>query len=420
MRILRLEASNIKKLTAVEITPDGNLIQITGPNESGKTSVLDAIFWALAGTKHIDSQPIRRGEESAKIRLNLGDGTDTELIVTRTFSTTGPSKVMVESTEGARFPSPQSMLDKLLGSLTFDPLAFARATPAEQLDMLRKLVTLEIDIDKLDFDYRRLFEERTEINRTVKHFTERVKAIEVPDGPEPINVEPIMARLEGASAQNIAAVKRTNEGTYLRDMIRDRKADAQRHRELAAEEERKAEVFEGELAALMMQPAIEMIDEAALRAELRDAMQVNEVASARKAAETNRNAMRGELTDAESKSEVLTGRMEALQATRRNAIAAAEMPITGLGFGEGEVTYNDLPFAQASGAQQLKVSMAIAMAANPKLRVLRIKDASLLDQDSLAMIADLADAHDYQVWLEMVDTSGTVGIVMEDGHIAGQ
>ena len=67
----------------------------------------------------------------------------------------------------------------------------------------------------------------------------------------------------------------------------------------------------------------------------------------------------------------------------------------------------------------MRVSVAIAMAANPKLRVLRIKDGSLLDENSLALIADMASENDYQVWIERVDTTGKVGVVMEDGAIVG-
>src|SRR3989337_2937510 len=59
MKILKLTAENVKKLRAVEITPTGELVEVTGRNGAGKTSVLDAIWWALAGTKHIQAVPIR-------------------------------------------------------------------------------------------------------------------------------------------------------------------------------------------------------------------------------------------------------------------------------------------------------------------------------------------------------------------------
>ena len=68
-------------------------------------------------------------------------------------------------------------------------------------------------------------------------------------------------------------------------------------------------------------------------------------------------------------------------------------------------------------AQQLRASVAIAMAANPKLRVIRVRDGSLLDERAMRLLAEMADAHDCQVWIERVDTSGSVGFVLEDGHL---
>jgi hypothetical protein len=65
-----------------------------------------------------------------------------------------------------------------------------------------------------------------------------------------------------------------------------------------------------------------------------------------------------------------------------------------------------------------RVSVAIAMAANPKLRVLRVRDGSLLDEDGIAMLAKLANERDYQIWLERVDSTGKIGVVMEDGEVA--
>ena len=122
--------------------------------------------------------------------------------------------------------------------------------------------------------------------------------------------------------------------------------------------------------------------------------------------------------DLEADAERLTEQMEARKEEKAAAIGRAVMPVPGLGFGDGMVLFNGLPFEQASSAEQLRVSVAMAMRANPELRVLRIKDGSLLDDDNLALIAQMAEADDYQVWIERVETSG-VGVVMEDGAVAG-
>src|SRR5258707_8601466 len=136
MKILLLEAENIKRLHAVEIAPTGDIVEISGKNTNGKTSVLDAIWWALAGTATVQAEPIRRGAQTARIRLDLG-----ELIVTRSFKRKDggefTTKLQVENAEGASFNSPQKMLDALVAVLTFDPIEFTRMKPREQFDAVR-------------------------------------------------------------------------------------------------------------------------------------------------------------------------------------------------------------------------------------------------------------------------------------------
>src|SRR5262245_25537416 len=144
MKIISLTAENVKKLSVVEIVPKGNLVQITGKNGQGKSSVLDSIWWALAGTTHIQAAPIRKGADEARIKLDLG-----EIIVKRVFkrhaaaegeAETYTTAITVENAEGARFPSPQRMLDGFIGALTLDPLEFASMEPREQAETMRRFV----------------------------------------------------------------------------------------------------------------------------------------------------------------------------------------------------------------------------------------------------------------------------------------
>ncbi len=166
MRILRLQSENIKRLHAVDITPTGNIVEVSGSNGQGKTSILDSIFWALSGSGAVQAEPIRRGAEKATIKLDMG-----ELIVTRTFRRQEGEKfttsLKVENAEGASFKSPQSMLDALLSGLTFDPLEFSRMKPKEQFDMLRAFVP-DVDFVNIDNLNRGDFERRTTANRRME------------------------------------------------------------------------------------------------------------------------------------------------------------------------------------------------------------------------------------------------------------
>lgn len=431
MKIVRLEAENIKKLRAVEIKPDGSLVQITGANGSGKSSVLDAIYMALAGNKAIPSKPVRAGADKARIKLDLGD-----VVVTRRFTAAGGTSLIVEAADGARYPSPQKMLDDLLGALTFDPLAFSRMEPRAQLETLRGLVQIDVNIDQLDADNKRDYDARTDINRRAKTLRTQAEAIVVdPDAPaEPVDVSELTAEMQRAGEHNAdIATRKANREKAAETITGKRRlagVDRQRAAELrqqADEAERNAAEYEAQAAELEAQaaeleariaaagPLPAPIDVAELRSRIDSAAATNEAVARRK----DRADLERQATAAESNAEALTRQIDARTKQRADAIAGAKMPVEGLSFGDGEVIYQDLPFAQACSAEQLRVSVAIAMAANPKLRVLRIKDGSLLDESGLQLIAQMAEEHDYQVWMERVETSGKVGIVMEDGEVVG-
>src|SRR6266850_1268076 len=168
MKIIQLTAENIKRLIAVEIRPDGHLVQITGKNGAGKTSVLDSIWWALSGAKHVQAAPIRRGANSAKIKLDMG-----EILVTRTFKRTDDGGFTTKlDVVGNVKGTPQTMLDSLLNSLAFDPLEFARwGNDAE--GRKKQISTLQSYVPDVDFDALAAansidFANRAEKNRKAK------------------------------------------------------------------------------------------------------------------------------------------------------------------------------------------------------------------------------------------------------------
>ena len=115
--------------------------------------------------------------------------------------------------------------------------------------------------------------------------------------------------------------------------------------------------------------------------------------------------------------DALTTSIDKADQELKETLEKAKMPIEGLGINEDTVTFNKIPFAQLSTSEKLKVSMAIAMAMNPELRVIRILDGSLLDEDNMKVIQQMAVDSDFQVWIEVVDSSGKVGIYIEDGEV---
>lgn len=435
MRIVQLSAENYKRLQVVEIKPDGDVVTITGANASGKSSILDAIATALGGAEETPGMPVRRGEETARIRLDLG-----EVVVTKRFRPGRDPQLVVESADGARYPSPQRMLDELVGRIAFDPLAFARAKPKDQLDTLRGLVKIEVDLDRLDAQNARDYAARTETAREAKRLRAQADGIVVGDEPlpAPADLDALLAEMQAAGERNAAlereraardGVRATAKENFARaEQINQRIGGlrgeiAKLEAEIAGlDTEAKRRIAENArlLSELSQMPLLgDPIDVGALRAEVQRVRAANEAIATEARRRESRALIVVERDEAETAVRALTEAIDARTAEKRRALADAVYPVPGLALGAEGALYNGVPLDQASQAEKIRISCAIAMSTNPKLRVLLVRDGSLLDEAGLAALAAACSGEGYQLWLERTDTSGRIGIIMEDGRIRG-
>lgn len=409
MKIVRLEAEAFKRIRAVEITPTGAVVQISGANGSGKSSCLDAIAAVIGGEKLCPEVPIRRGEEKAHVTVDLGD-----LVVTRRWTAKG-SYLEVAAKDGSVYKSPQKMLDALVGSLSFDPLSFTRLQPDKQLALLKQLAG--VDVSDLDAEHRKAYEERTLVNREAERLKAQVPppvAGDVPDVEE--SIEALLAAQEQSAEAKRANDAKRAELEKARAEVRALTARiAELEGELKTARDRQATLKEEGPRLAAEVKALQDPDVAALRERLKSVESRNALVrqkKARAATSAAAEAKRKEAVD-------LTAKIEQLAKARAERIASAKLPVEGLGFGDTGITLGGLPFEQASSAEQLRVSLAMGLALNPKLRVLLIRDGSLLDAKSLAMVGEMAAKANAQVWVETVATDSKVGIVIEDGQVAG-
>ncbi|MBR9800581.1 hypothetical protein GYB59_02250 [bacterium] len=146
------------------------------------------------------------------------------------------------------------------------------------------------------------------------------------------------------------------------------------------------------------------------------AKDINEQAAANE--QRAKVAKQVELKQAEASK--LDERVESLREKRLALMDSATWPVEGLGFGPDGVTFNGLPFDQCSSAEQLKISTAIGLSQNPTIRLMIIRDGSLLDDESLAMVDQLARENDAQILVERVGQGKPGEIVIEDGEVAEQ
>lgn len=410
MKIIELRAERFKRLSAVEISPAGDVVIVSGKNGAGKSSVLDAIWLALGGAPAArdsgTTRPVKDGEADGFVRLDLG-----EITVTRKWTADGGSSLTVEGAKGKKFSSPQTLLDSLVGSLSFDPLAFSRMSPKEQRKALTEAVKLDFDPDALDAQRKELYDERTAANRELKTLEARLSSMPVPKAGIPEDEENLSDLLNELKAANAEIERQAQERRKLEEM---------RTRATALKEQ--IDKLRAELSSLTEQgkaqaDLVDSLGECPAIADIEQRINSIQETNAIVRAAREYRAVKAAADNVRRESEELTRKMEDLELAKSQGFARAQFPVKGLAFDAEGVTFGGIPFQQCSSAEQVRIAVAVAAALNPKIRVIRIADGSLLDSASMAEIERLAKEHDMQIWIERVDESGGVGIVIEDGAV---
>lgn len=420
-KIVSLSINNVMRIHAAHIEPSGNVVVIGGRNAQGKTSVLESIAMAIGGLRLCPPEPIRAGQDEAEIDLVLGD-----LKISRKFWRADgdiKSSLTVRDANDAPLKAPQSVLNQLVGSLAFDPLEFARMQPGERARTLRELVGL--DVEQLEEEQQRVFDRRTEKGRE-----KRAAQAVVTEAEYWENAGSTLASVTEIGERMAAAVQRAAEkqgllGLNARTIQRKEDCAAKVIRkenaiallngeikELEADIVSEQTTYEQGLAAA---DAFEVPDVDAISAELHGVEEANTKVRANLARAVKveaEEAVAAEWKTLDTRHTQLT--QEILRRTQ-----AVEYPIPELELRKGGVYFKDVPFEQASRAERIKVSLAMGCALNDSLRVLLIRDGSVLDDESMQLISDLAGARDFQFWIEMARgyEGAAEAIIIEDGHV---
>lgn len=426
MKITAVAVSNFKRLDHVEVTPDADraLILIGGKNAQGKSSLMDALTAAFGGKDALPADPVRHGAEAAEIRVELDGGA---LVVRRTIKD-GKSALELRDADG-KLASPQARLDKIVGARFLDPLAFLQLASADQRKALLAIIDKDGAIAKLDDRRKRVFDRRTEVNRDHKRLAAQLAGL-----PEVTVAEPIDISALTTEAQAIEAQARSRQELHHRHESASR---------IVVETERKIQRLEEQIADLAAQlEAAEAalvqdrarLDEAAdalaaapdddldavrasLRKRIQDATTHNHNVAADAAQAKRRAELATEVQRLAGGSETLTAELEKIDAEKRAFLEDAKLPVEGLDVDAEGLRFNGVPLAQASGAEQLRVALALAIAAAPNLHDVWVRDGALLDEDSLAALAREAEAAGVRCWVERVGDRDPGAIVIHDGRL---
>ena len=416
MKILNLQANNILKLTAIDITPTDNMVLITGKNGAGKSSVLDCIVMALKGGREIPEVPIKKGADKGKIVLDMGEYT-----ITRSF-TKENTYLKIEHKDGKQIKSPQKFLDDLVGNVSFDPLAFLNNESKKQRDILLEIIG--VDVDKLDAKEKVLRNSRTACGRDLDKAKMKYESLPTSSTALPeseVSIDELSAKLISAIELNNKITRESEANERIKQEAKDDIAEIEnleakitelqaRIEELKLKIEDRKKVYRTEKERLA---TLTPIDTESIQSEISNISATNEAIRNNKI----KLEVKRELDAYTNDYDAFTKQIDKIASERKSLLSAATMPVAGLSFDESELLFNGIPLKQASDGEKLMVSLGISMALNPELRVLRIKDGSLLDSANRAIIAKTVKDNDYQIWFEGVGNDSDVGILIEEGEI---
>lgn len=413
MKILNLSISNVMKIAALECSPEGKSVTIKGCNASGKSAVLNAIAFALGGTKLIPLKPIKEGEHTAEVVVDLGKYT-----VTRKWTLKG-SIIKVSSKDGAVYAKPQKMLDDLIGNLTFNPIEFMRVAPKKQREQLLEIVDIGIDLEKNAAIRLGHYTNRSDSNRLVKQYEGELSAYEGHSDvrQEEVSLSAILEEIRKAKVRedenglvNCNHVEWCERVTTLAEEVEEAK------KSLAESKALYKTACEQEIACGLEVDNLKDTNLEELKSNLATAENDNIAIREHNGICDKVLELTGKLQSAKDVSENFSGKIKLLDADKEEAMNKAVFPVDGLSCDAECILWNGIPLEQASAGEQLKVSMAIAMSKNPEIRVILLPDASLLDAENLKVIREMAEEQNFQVWIERVSDDDDCSIEIAAGE----
>jgi DNA repair exonuclease SbcCD ATPase subunit len=412
MRINSLQIENVKRVKALRMEPSPQgLTVIGGKNAQGKTSVLDAIAWALGGSKRQPSNPQTEGSlNPPSIDIILDNG----IRVQRKGKN---STLTVIDPSGGR--AGQALLDEFVGQFALDLPRFLQASAKEKATALLDTLGIGAKLAQMETNEKRLYDERTAVGRIADSKAKHAQELpEYPDAPEePVSMSELLKQQQDILAKNASnlAMRREIKGLEAEEArLRDRIAELQKQIDQAIES---MEAVLNKLATAR-KTETELQDESTVEIELRLAN--IEAVNAQVASNQAKAAAADEAAEYQAQYDALTSSIDDLRTARLALLDGAKLPLDGLGVEEGELTYHGQKWDCMSGSEQLKVAVAIAKAIKPECGFVLMDKLEQMDLDTLKEFGAWLESQDLQVIATRVSTGEECTIVIEDGLPKGK
>ena len=413
MKILSLSAQNVLRLEEVELTLDGKSVVIGGENEQGKSATVNIIKRILESSRKLPERTLRDGAESGYDEAMLDNG----MRIRREYLADGKSKITVVTADGASVKNPATFLDALFGDLSYDAVEFDAMDDEHQAATVARITGLEVD--DLDAEHERLFQERTLVGREAK--TAKGAADSLPEYPGGAftDVTDLLAQQRQAQAQQDALATAHREAHAADDTaVRAGERQEEAKRALAQAEHDYTQALN------RLSAANGKVKDAADAVTLDGDKIAEKIAGASTCnAQAQANATKAKAREAakakQAEYDGLTERLDKIAAEKQARIAAVVMPVPGMALDGGRVTLKGIPWKQCSTAERMEASIALGFAANRKLRVQLVHNGSNLDKKHLARVLEYAVKYDGQAIIERTGDGSECSVIIEDGRVKG-
>ena len=414
VKINQLEIENVKRIKAIQLQPDQNgLTIIGGRNNQGKSSVLDAIAWALGGEKYRPSQAQREGSVlPPHLKITLSNG----LIVERA----GKNSVLkVIDPNGKK--AGQQILNEFVEQLALDLPKFMNATEKEKAEILLKVIGVGDQLMALDRKASELYNKRHAIGQIAdqkqKFAQEMPHFPDLPD--ELVSASDLIQQQQAILARNGENQRkrdRLKEITFEKHRIHDeisRLEDQMKELQKRIEERKSAHKQVSQDEEFAMKSAAELQDEST--AELEANIQSIEVMNSKIRTNLDREKAFEDAKIYQEQYRALSSELSAVRMERQKLLESAVLPLPGLSVTDGRLTYNGMNWDSLSGSDQLKVATAIVWAVNPNCGFVLLDKLEQMDLETLAQFGAWLESEGLQVIATRVSTGEECSIIIEDG-----
>lgn len=414
--ITALEAENVKRIKAVALTPSPTgLTLVGGNNNQGKTSVLDALAWALGGDRFRPDAAQRDGAIApAHLKVTLSNG----VVVERKGKN---ASLTVTDPTGRR--SGQQLLNAFVEPLALDLPRFMDASDKEKADILLRIIGIGAELHTRDLEIKGLYDKRTftgQLAAQKKHFAEEM--ISYPEAPdEPVSASELIRQQQDILARNGENQRLRAQYAELEQQVQQCVDELKRTRERIATLQQLADELDAKHTKLFNQretarkTVSQLQDEstAELEASIRDIEETNRKVRA------NLEKSRAEDEAAQYASEYdrLTESIQQKRADRMALLNGADLPLPGLSVEDGVLTYKGKHWRDMSGSDQLRVAAAIVRRLNPDCGFVLLDKLEQMDMTTLQEFSAWLEAEGLQAIATRVSTGSECQIIIEDGMV---